>query len=72
MQAIFDKISESADYLEEGKSMLEVMLGLDTLVPAIEVEQPEVELTPASEVMPMASARKISLRLAQAIVNNTK
>ena len=72
VQAIFDKISESADYLEEGKSMLEVMLGLDTLVPAVEVEEPEVELTPASEVMPMASARKISLRLAQAIVNNTK
>lgn len=72
VQAIFDKISESADYLEEGKSMLEVMLGLDTLVPAVEVEQPEVELTPASEVMPQASARKMSLRLAQAIVNNTK
>jgi HK97 family phage prohead protease len=72
VQAIFDKISESADYLEEGKSMLEVMLGLDTLVPAVEVEEPEVELTPASEVMPMASARKISLRLAQAIINNTK
>ena len=72
VQAIFDKISESSDYLEEGKSMLEVMLGLDTLVPAVEVEKPEVELTPASEVMPMASARKISLRLAQAIVNNTK
>ena len=72
VQAIFDKISESSDYLEEGKSMLEVMLGLDTLVPAVEVEQPEVELTPASEVMPMASARSMSLRLAQAIVNNTK
>lgn len=72
VQAIFDKISESADYLEEGKSMLEVMLGLDTLVPAVEVEEPEVQLTPASEVMPQASARKMSLRLAQAIVNNTK
>lgn len=72
VQAIFDKISESCDYLEEGKSMLEVMLGLDTLVPAVEVEEPEVELTPASEVMPMAASRKISLRLAQAIINNTK
>lgn len=72
VQAIFDKISESCDYLEEGKSMLEVMLGLDTLVPAVEVEEPEVEMTPASEVMPQASARKMSLRLAQAIVNNTK
>lgn len=73
VQAIFDKISESSDYLEEGKSMLEVMLGLDTLVPAVEVEDPEVELTPASEVDPMmAAGRSISLRLAQAIVNNTK
>lgn len=69
VQAIFEKISESADYLEEGKTMLEVMLGLDTLVPAVEVEEPEVELEPASEVMP---ARSMSLRLAKAIVNNTK
>jgi HK97 family phage prohead protease len=71
VQAIFDKISESYDYLEEGKSMLEVMLGLDTLVPAIEVEDPEIELMPASEVIPQDAARSISLRLAQAIVNNT-
>ena len=72
VQAIFDKVSDSFDSLEEGKSMLEVMLGLDTLVPAIEVEQPEVELMPASEVMPQVASRKISLRLAQAIINNTK
>lgn len=72
VQAIFDKISESYDYLEEGKSMLEVMLGLDTLVPAIEVEDPEIELMPASEVIPQDAARSISLRLAKAIVNNTK
>ena len=71
VQAIFDKISESYDYLEEGKSMLEVMLGLDTLVPAVEVEDPEIELMPASEVIPQEAARSISLRLAQAIVNNT-
>ena len=72
VQAIFDKISESYDYLEEGKSMLEVMLGLDTLVPAIEIEDPEIELMPASEVIPQEAARSISLRLAKAIVNNTK
>jgi hypothetical protein len=72
VQAIFDKISEGADYLEEGKSMLEVMLGLDTLVPAVEVEEPEIELEPMSEVMPEGASRKISLRLAKAIVNNTK
>lgn len=69
VQAIFDKVSDSFDSLEEGKTMLEVMLGLDTLVPAVEVEEPEVELEPASEVMP---ARSMSLRLAKAIVNNTK
>ena len=51
--------------------MLEVMLGLDTLVPAVEVEDPEIELMPASEVIPQEAARSISLRLAQAIVNNT-
>ena len=72
VQAIFDKISESYDYLEEGKSMLEVMLGLDTLVPAIEVEDPEIELMPASEVIPQDASRSISLRLAKAIVENTK
>ena len=72
IQAIFDKISESYDYLEEGKSMLEVMLGLDTLVPAIEVEDPEIELMPASEVIPQDASRSISLRLAKAIVENTK
>jgi len=72
VQAIFDKISESYDYLEEGKSMLEVMLGLDTLVPAVEVEDPEIELMPASEVIPQDAARSISLRLAKAIVENTK
>lgn len=73
VQAIFDKVSDSFDSLEEGKTMLEVMLGLDTLVPAVEVEPAEVELTPASEVTPPAVAsRKMSLRLAQAIINNTK
>lgn len=72
VQAIFDKISESYDYLEEGKSMLEVMLGLDTLVPAVEIEDPEIELMPASEVIPQDAARSISLRLAKAIVENTK
>jgi hypothetical protein len=36
----------------------------------VEVEEPEVELEPVDTVD--ASARKISLRLAQAIINNTK
>ena len=70
VQAVLDKISDSYDSLEEGKNMLEVVLGLKTLEPVVEVEEPEIELEP---VDPMATAeRKISLRLAQAIINNTK
>ena len=70
VQAVLDKISDSYDSLEEGKNMLEVVLGLKTLEPVVEVEEPEIELEP---VDPMAAAgRSISLRLAQAIINNTK
>jgi uncharacterized protein len=70
VQAVLDKISDSYDSLEDGKNMLEVVLGLKTLEPVVEVEEPEVELEPVDLVD--ASARKISLRLAKAIVNNTK
>jgi HK97 family phage prohead protease len=71
VQAVLDKISDSYDSLEEGKTMLEVVLGLNTLEPMVEVEEPEVELEPTG--MPAdAAGRSISLRLAQAIINNTK
>jgi HK97 family phage prohead protease len=71
VQAVLDKISDSYDSLEEGKTMLEVVLGLNTLEPMVEVEEPEVELEPTD--MPAdAAGRSISLRLAQAIVNRTK
>ena len=70
VQAVLDKISDSYDSLEEGKTMLEVVLGLNTLEPMIEVEEPEVELEPTD--MPATAGRSISLRLAQAIINNTK
>ena len=71
VQAVLDKISDSYDSLEEGKTMLEVVLGLNTLEPMIEVEEPEVKLEPTD--MPAdAAGRSISLRLAQAIINNTK
>jgi HK97 family phage prohead protease len=66
VQAILDKISDSYDNLEEGKNMLEVLVGLKTLEPMVEVEQPEVELEPVD------AARKISFRLAKAIIQNTK
>jgi HK97 family phage prohead protease len=70
VQAVLDKISDSYNSLEEGKTMLEVVLGLDTLTPTVEVEEPEVELMPTD--MPATAGRSISLRLAKAIVNNTK
>jgi len=70
IQAILEKISESYDNLEEGKNMLEVLVGLKTLEPVVEVEEPEVELEPVPMVED--SARKISLRLAKAIVENNK
>ena len=70
INSILEKISESYDSLEDGKTMLEVLLGLNTLEPTVEVEEPEVELKPTD--MPATAGRSISLRLAQAIVNNTK
>lgn len=74
INAILDKVSESFDSLEEGKSMLEVLLGLDTLTPAVEVEPAEVELVPASETQPAPAmaGRTISLRLAKALIERTK
>ena len=77
VQTILDKISESYDYLEEGKSMLEVLVGLKTLEPVVEEEGPEVELEPVNvspEGLPieMEASRTISLRLARAIIENTK
>ena len=78
VQTILDKISESYDYLEEGKSMLEVLVGLKTIEPVVEEpEGPEVELEPVDipmEGLPVEteSARTISLRLAKAIVERNK
>jgi len=70
INSILEKVSESYDSLEEGKTMLEVLLGLNTLEPTVEVEEPEVELEPTD--MPAVAGRSISLRLAKAIINNTK
>jgi HK97 family phage prohead protease len=67
INSILEKVSDSYDSLEEGKTMLEVLLGLNTLTPTVEVEEPEVELEPTD-----VPARSISLRLAKAIINNTK
>jgi HK97 family phage prohead protease len=54
LQAILEKISESCDSMEEGKGMLEVMLGLKTLEPVLETEEAEVELEPV-DVVPVNS-----------------
>jgi HK97 family phage prohead protease len=72
IQAILDKIDESYEYLGEGKSMLETVLGIQP-EPESEIEtEIEVEDVPVQEAMAEeASPRSISLRLAQAIVNNT-
>lgn len=72
INSILEKVSESYDSLEEGKTMLEVLLGLNTLTPTVEVEEPEIELMPADPAVPATAGRSISLRLAQAIINNTK
>lgn len=77
VQTILDKVSEAYDYVEEGKSMLEVLVGLKTLEPVVEEEGPEVELEPVDvpiEELPVATeaARTISLRLAKAIIEANK
>jgi HK97 family phage prohead protease len=67
IQAILDKIDESYEYLGEGKSMLETVLGIQ---PETEIEIEE-EMPAEEPMVQEASPRSISLRLAQAIVNNT-
>ena len=71
IQAILDKIDESYEYLGEGKTILESVLGLQPEAPG--EDMPEEEPMPESEPMiEDAQPRSISLRLAKAIVNNTK
>ena len=68
IQAILDKIDESYEYLGEGKSMLETVLGLQSEV-EVEIEE---EMPVEEPMVEDASPRSISLRLAKAIVENTK
>jgi HK97 family phage prohead protease len=68
IQAILDKIDESYEYLGEGKSMLETVLGQQ---PEAEIEDMPEEV-PAEPMIEDAQPRSISLRLAKAIVNNRK
>lgn len=65
VQAVLDKVTEAYDYLDEGKSMIEELIGMTSL------DLPTEPLTP-EEVLADDSSRAISLRLAKAIINNTK
>jgi HK97 family phage prohead protease len=71
IQAILDKIDESYEYLGEGKTTLETLLGIQPEAPGEDMpeDQPMLEDQPMIED---AQPRSISLRLAKAIVNNTK
>jgi HK97 family phage prohead protease len=71
LQSALQQISEGYDYIEEVKSALEQMLVNN--MPADEVLPVEDEVEDAPEDMPeMDLSRKISLRLAKAIINTTK
>jgi hypothetical protein len=50
---------------------VEMMAMLTGGEPEVEVEEPELELEP-TDVEEATAGRSISLRLAQAIINNTK
>jgi HK97 family phage prohead protease len=63
LQSVFEKMSEGHEYVMEAVEMMAALIGLQEM-PA----EDEATMDPEEE-MP---ARSISLRLAQAIVNNTK
>jgi hypothetical protein len=68
LNSIFEDLSEGHDYIMKAVEMMAMLTGGE---PEVEVEEPEVELEPTG--MPAdAAGRSISLRLAQAIINNTK
>jgi HK97 family phage prohead protease len=69
LNSIFEDLSEGHDYIMKAVEMMAMLTGGEP-EEEIEVEEPVVEEVP---VEPVATApRSISLRLAQAIVNNTK
>ena len=71
LQAALQQISEGYDYIEEVKSAIEQMLinnlPADEILPVEDMPEDMPE-----DALEMDSSRKISLRLAQAIINNTK
>ena len=69
LNSIFEDLSEGHDYIMKAVEMMAMLTGGEP-EEEIEVEEPEVEEVPVEPVA--TAARSISLRLAQAIVNNTK
>jgi HK97 family phage prohead protease len=67
LKTIFDDLSEGHDYIMRAVEMM-AMLTSSEPEEEVEVEELEVELEPTD----VATSRSISLRLAKAIVNNTK
>lgn len=60
INTILEKVSDSYDSLEEGKTMLEDLLGTDTMTTMVDVPMAATDI--------LDSGRSISLRLAEALV----
>jgi hypothetical protein len=69
LKTIFDDLSEGHEYIMKAVEMMAILTGNEP-EGEVEVEEPEVELEPTD--IPVDAGRSISLRLAQAIINNTK
>ena len=68
LNSIFEDLSEGHDYIMKAVEMMAMLTGGEPEQEVeVEVEEPEVELEPTD-----VPARSISLRLAKAIINNTK
>jgi HK97 family phage prohead protease len=68
LNSIFEDLSEGHDYIMKAVEMMAMLTGGEPEV-EVEVEEPEVELEPTDVAI---AGRSISLRLAKAIINNTK
>jgi hypothetical protein len=68
LNSIFEDLSEGHDYIMKAVEMMAMLTGGEP-EGEVEVEEPEVELEPTDVAI---AGRSISLRLAQAIINNTK
>jgi HK97 family phage prohead protease len=69
LNTIFEDLSEGHDYIMKAVEMMAMLTGGEP-EEEIEVEEPEIEEVLVEPVT--TAARSISLRLAQAIINNTK